>query len=126
MFSLRALALIGLTVFLLPRDPAQQQRFAEYASNAAVWASGYCERNATTCSYAEKVWGDMKDKASFGAALVYDLALRQMSGSSGDESDSPTLGTNGVRPHSRALERSSGGTLTREDLQPVWRGHPHP
>lgn len=119
MFSLRTLALLALTVFMLPRDPAQQQRFSELTASGVEWASTYCERNAGTCEVGARVWADMKDKASFGFALAYDLAMRQMSRSGAPE---PAMAPayDGRLPS----QRHGRDTLTPEDLKPVWRGHP--
>lgn len=127
MFSLRSLALVGITVYMLPTDPVQQQRFVEHAATAKQWVSTYCDRNIATCDTAGRIWADMKDKASFGLALAYDIATGRPSNGAGADGArfgggaTPATYDNGYPPASRY-----GGTLTPDDLRPVWRGHPQP
>lgn len=124
MFSIRTLALAGLVVYMLPTDPAQQQLFMEKAMAAAHWTRTYCDRNVTTCEIASGVWTEMKQKASFGFALAYDMATRK----SGSEPADGFIDASSDRPRAwpASNKPSYSGTLTQDDLRPVWRGHPAP
>lgn len=140
MFSLRSLALVGFTIYMLPTDPAQQQRFAEHASTAAHWVSTYCDRNVTSCDIAARAWVDMKDKASFGFALAYDMAMRHTGRDQAgrEQTGREQTGRDGIEPEDLGARqvtpanfeamkpRRSPGTLTADDLRPLWRGHPQP
>ena len=125
MLSLRAFMLLALTVYLLPTDPAHQRRFMEHANSAAAWAASFCDRNVGTCEVAGSVWSDMKQKATFAAGMVYDIATR-----TGPElAASPNGPMRSAVPagYWTAFDSAPGsdkGTLTRDDLRPVWRGHP--
>lgn len=128
MFSLRAIALLGIAVYMLPTDPAQQQRFVEHATTAKQWLSTYCDRNLSTCDTAGRIWVDMKDKASFGFALAYDMATRRTSKDAGADNAryrggaTPAIYDDQPSP----WDSRYSGTLTPDDLRPVWRGHPQP
>lgn len=127
MFSLRAIALLGITVYMLPTDPAQQQRFVEHATTAKQWVSTYCDRNLSTCDTADRIWADMKDKASFGFALAYDMATRRSSKDAGADHVRYGGATPAIYDDQPGLSAPRyGGTLTPDDLRPVWRGHPQP
>ncbi|MFN3868821.1 MAG: hypothetical protein ACK4MF_07135 [Hyphomicrobiaceae bacterium] len=127
MFSLRAFMLMALTIYLLPTDPAQQRRFMEHANAAATWAATFCDRNVGTCEVAGNVWSDMKQKATFAAGMIYDIATR----TGPEHAPSPDGPMRSVFPAGYWTASDSGpagdkGTLTRDDLRPVWRGHPTP
>ncbi len=124
MLSIRTLFLAGLTVYMLPTDPAQQQRFMEKAMTAAHWTTTFCDRNVTTCEVASGVWAEMKEKATFGFALAYDIATRK----SGSAPAASTIDSFAERPQAWPVSSRPAptGTLTQDDLRPVWRGHPAP
>lgn len=127
MFSLRAFMLMALTIYLLPTDPEQQRRFMEHANSAATWAATFCDRNEATCTVAGDAWADMKHKATFAAGMVYDVAMRAASGAGPDAaSTSTSVIPAGFWTEPRPTRQDSKGTLTPEDLKPVWRGHPMP
>ena len=131
MISLRTLILLGATVYLLPKDPEQQRQFETTVSNAATRISTFCERQPDVCKTAGTVYADLKDKAYFGAGLVYALAIKQIrpTGSSphatGTEAATdlklqPNLRWDGTpRRHSQ----TAAGTLTSADLEPAWIGN---
>lgn len=114
MFSLRALALIGAAIYLLPSDPADRQRFAATVSGAYSWAATTCEREPELCVRAGHVWQELKDKAHFGFGVVYGLAVNQRSETSGRGFERSTSNGKSVQ----ALR----GTLTAADVVPSWRG----
>ena len=124
MFSIRTLALTGLVVYMLPTDPAQQQLFMEKAMAAAHWTRTYCDRNTTSCEIASGVWTEMKQKASVGFALAYDMATRK----AGTEPSGGTIDASSERPRAwpASTRPTSNGTLTEDDLRPLWRGNPAP
>ncbi|MGD9783878.1 MAG: DUF5330 domain-containing protein [Hyphomicrobiaceae bacterium] len=117
MLSVRVIALAALAVYLLPTDPSRQQSFAQTAESAFTWVSGFCERNPETCETAGRHWASMKEKASFGASVVYELAMRQV----GRDSDDDGQGSSRKIWLDHPPVQRGRGTLTREDLAPAWR-----
>lgn len=125
MLSLRTLVLLGATIYLLPTDPAQQDRFVASANQALGWATTFCQRQPETCAKADVVWQDLKDKAHFGVGVVYGLATRKMA--NGETADTQKARGWTTRPSAhdssrRSLDGSPRGTLTNADFAPVWRG----
>lgn len=124
MFSFRSFVVIAATIYLLPTDPAQQQRFMEKALAAATWTTTFCDRNAAACGVAQAAWTEMKQKASFAAAVAYDIATRKPTAT--EAIAEPRAGERPrVLPVSASAAGASG-TLTADDLRPIWRGHPPP
>lgn len=127
MFSMRALVLLGATIYLLPKDPAQQERFIASAHQAFGWASTYCQRQPETCAKADDIWQDLKAKAHFGVGVVYGLATRKIANI--DDADNGytrawIISTNVQGNTRRSLDGTSRGTLTNADIVPSWRGQP--
>lgn len=125
MFSMRSLVLLGAAIYMLPKDPAQQERFIASAHQAVGWVSTYCQREPETCAKADGIWRDLKDKAHFGVGVVYGLATRKIGDS--DAADTSHIRTGTITPAAdgnrrRSLDGSPRGTLTNADIAPRWRG----
>jgi len=91
--------LVALVVAVLPANKEQQARLYDRTVSAVHWTSTFCDRNGATCTQAKDLWSSFLSKAQFGAMTAYDLAVRYTKGEDGYQ-----------------------GTLTREDLEPAWRG----
>jgi Family of unknown function (DUF5330) len=100
MSILRIGVLAALVIALLPADREQQTKLYERTIAAVHWTSTFCDRNDDTCTQAATAWSSLISKAKFGAQTAYDLATRYANGDAG----------------------ASQGTLTSQDLEPVWRG----
>jgi hypothetical protein len=100
MSILRVGVLAALVIALLPADKQQQTELYERTVAAVHWTSTFCDRNDETCTQAASAWTSLVSKAKFGAQTAYNLAMRYASGEAG----------------------ASQGTLTSQDLEPVWRG----
>jgi hypothetical protein len=103
--------IVAIVVAVLPADKEQQARLYSRAADAVHWTATFCDRNGQTCDQAGNLWSAFVQKARFGASMAYDLAIRYTSNDSGHFDVTP------LRP-----SPVSQGTLTREDLEPVWRG----
>ena len=129
MFSFRIIGIAALTVYLLPTDPVRQESFARTADQAMTWAATFCDRNSNTCETVCKSWDVMKTKATFGAGIVYDVAMRQLSGreDAPRASNSNDKGRRDLSSDARnavfAPMAAGRGTLTVQDLAPAWRGY---
>lgn len=140
MFSLRTLIVLGAAVYMLPSEPARQQELLATLSGAYEHASTFCSRQPDVCQKAEVVLHNLKEKAQFGAGVVYSLAVGQLSpqqratttpAAASPDNANPTSGTS---PANNAAPASKGsrwdgtprrgndlqGTLTGADLQPSW------
>lgn len=117
---LRLGLIAAIGVALLPSDSEQQEILYNRAAMAAHWTVTFCERNGQTCGMAGGLWEEFKKKAQFGARLAYDTLSEQLS--AGDEPVAQAT-TEKVPAGTRVLET---GTLTRSDLEPVWRGNGRP
>ncbi|MFA6140684.1 MAG: hypothetical protein WC684_08175 [Hyphomicrobium sp.] len=102
--------LVAVVVAVLPADRAQQAALYDRATSAVHWTATFCDRNGPTCDQAGVVWAGFVKKAQFGAAMAYELAMKQAG------RDQPrTL----IEP---TVDLTPRGTLRAEDLEPVWRG----
>jgi hypothetical protein len=99
--------LVAVVVAVLPADREQQAALYDRAASAVHWTATFCDRNGPTCVQAGDLWSAFAQKAKFGAQMAYELALKY--------SKSETGGLYPAADH---------GTLTREDLEPAWRGNP--
>jgi hypothetical protein len=103
--------LVAVVVAVLPTDREQQAALYDRAASAAHWTATFCDRNGPTCEQAAIVWGGFVEKAKFGAAMAYDLAMK----SAGKEQQSVSL----IEP---TVDMTPRGTLRPDDLEPTWRG----
>jgi len=102
--------LVAVVVAVLPADREQQAALYDRAASAVHWTATFCDRNGPTCSQAGVLWTGFVKKAQFGAAMAYELAMKQ---TGKDQSRSLIEPTVDLTPR---------GTLRAEDLEPVWRG----
>lgn len=102
--------LVAVVVAVLPTDRAQQQALYDRAATAVHWTATFCDRNGTTCEQAGVLWDGFVTKAKFGAAMAYELAMRQAGQDTSRSLIEPTVD---MRPR---------GTLRSDDLEPAWRG----
>jgi len=108
MSLLRIGIFVALVIAVLPEDKEQQSQLYDRAASAVHWTATFCDRNGTTCTHAANLWQAFVRKARFGAEMAYELAVKHARSAN----DDPAAGA--VRP--------AQGTLTPEDLEPVWRG----
>lgn len=104
--------LVAVVVAVLPTDREQQAALYDRAASAVHWTATFCDRNGPTCDQAAVVWDGFVEKAKFGAAMAYELALK----SAGKE-QSVSL----IEP---TVDMTPRGTLRPDDLEPAWRGTP--
>jgi hypothetical protein len=104
--------LVAVVVAVLPADRAQQAALYDRAATAVHWTATFCDRNGPTCERAGIVWSGFVEKAKFGAAMAYELAMKQ---SGRDVAQSRSL----IEP---TVDMTPRGTLRADDLEPVWRG----
>ncbi len=102
--------LVAIVVAVLPTDREQQAALYDRAATAVHWTATFCDRNGATCQQAGVVWDGFVQKAKFGAAMAYELAMK----SAGKE---PNYSL--IEP---TVDMTPRGTLRPEDLEPVWRG----
>ncbi len=76
MSLIRTGLVIGAVIYAMPTDTKRQTELIHSASDTLVWGLTYCEREPTTCEQAKVAWGEMVQKAKFGAALAGDLASK--------------------------------------------------
>jgi hypothetical protein len=126
MLSMRTFFLLGVTVYLLPSDPARQDAFMKSASKAFEYTTTVCEREPQFCARANSVYEDLKSKAHFGAGVVYTLVTSyQPSGEvEAEEADGrPALPASTSRWDGTTRRMPTNrGTLKPGDLAPAWRG----
>ncbi|HRY06008.1 MAG TPA: DUF5330 domain-containing protein [Hyphomicrobiaceae bacterium] len=123
MLSFRTLVLLGVTVYLLPSDPARQEAFIKTASQAFQYTTTVCEREPELCARANTVFQDLKSKAQFGAGVIYTLITsQQKSGEPKREDASAPAGEPRWDGTARRTPASQG-TLKPGDLAPAWGGN---
>jgi len=110
MSILRAGILVAVVVAFLQADREQQAALYDRAASAVHWTATFCERNGPTCEQAGVVWEGFVKKAQFGAAMAYELVMKE----SGEAKP-----INLIEP---TVDMTPRGTLRSEDLEPVWRG----
>lgn len=98
--------LVAVVVAVLPADKEQQAALYDRAATAVHWTATFCDRNGPTCTQAGDFWSAFVTKAQFGAEMAYELALKYSKSE-----------------NSLFSPAADQGTLTREDLQPIWRGN---
>jgi hypothetical protein len=69
----RTALVVGVLIYCLPSDPAKQQAIIRSAGDALSWGLTYCQRDPDTCAKAKVAFGDLGQKAKFGATLVGNL-----------------------------------------------------
>jgi len=99
--------LVAVVVAVLPADKQQQARLYDRAATAVQWTATFCDRNGPTCTQAADFWSAFVQKAKFGANMAYELALKYSAADNG---------------HFTRTSGPAQGTLTPQDLEPVWRG----
>ena len=106
--------LVAVVVAVLPADRAQQAALYDRAGSAVHWTATFCDRNGPTCEQAGVLWAGFVKKAQFGAAMAYELAMKQ---TGRDTASAPRRSL--IEP---TVDMTPRGTLRAEDLEPVWRG----
>ena len=106
--------LVAVVVAVLPADRDQQVALYDRAASAVHWTATFCDRNGATCEQAGVLWAGFVKKAQFGAAMAYELAMKQ---TSRDTASAPRRSL--IEP---TVDMTPRGTLRAEDLEPVWRG----
>jgi hypothetical protein len=104
--------LVAVVVAVLPADRAQQAALYDRAATTVHWTATFCDRNGPACERAGVVWSGFVEKAKFGAAMAYELAMKQ---SGRDVAQNRSL----IEP---TVDMTPRGTLRADDLEPVWRG----
>ena len=115
MFLFRTTLLLGLSVLVLPTDPASQANVFASAKVATQWTVTFCDRNPQTCVQGQQVWAVFVQKAQFGAKMAYELI---------SEHGSPATATPPApakQPARQAAGVPARGTLLPADLAPGWR-----
>ncbi len=107
--------LVAVVVAVLPADREQQAALYDRAATAVHWTATFCERNGATCEQAGVLWEGFVKKAQFGAAMAYELAMRQTGKDAGNGQ--------GVRLIEPTVDMTPRGTLRADDLEPAWRGN---
>ncbi|MCZ7595240.1 MAG: DUF5330 domain-containing protein [Hyphomicrobium sp.] len=102
--------LVAVVVAILPADREQQAALYNRAASAVHWTATFCDRNGPTCEQAGVLWAGFVKKAQFGAAMAYELVMKN---TGGDQSRSLIEPTVDLTPR---------GTLRADDLEPAWRG----
>lgn len=102
--------LVAVVVAVLPNDRQQQAALYDRAATAVHWTATFCDRNGPTCDQAGVLWDGFVQKAKFGAAMAYELAMK----SAGKEQTYSL-----IEP---TLDLTPRGTLRPDDLEPAWRG----
>lgn len=106
--------LVAVVVAVLPTDREQQAALYDRAASAVHWTATFCDRNGATCEQAGVLWDGFVQKAKFGAAMAYELAMKS-AGKESDNARSYSL----IEP---TLDLTPRGTLRPDDLEPAWRG----
>lgn len=96
--------LVAVVVAVLPTDREQQAALYDRTASAVHWTATFCDRNGPTCEQAGVLWEGFVQKAKFGAAMAYELAMK----SAGKE-QSLSL----IEP---TVDLTPRGTLRQEDL----------
>ena len=125
MLSLRTVLVLGVTVYMLPSDPARQEAFIKSVSRGFEYATTVCDREPEFCAKSKTVLEDLKSKAQFGAGVVYALITKyQQTGE--PEADDPAAPGAATSRWDGTARRSPArqGTLRPGDLAPAWRGSP--
>ena len=76
MSLIRTGLVLGAVIYMMPTDSKRQADLIHSASDTLVWGVTYCDREPATCEQAKAAWGQMVQKAKFGAALASDLAQK--------------------------------------------------
>ncbi len=104
--------LVAVVVAVLPTDREQQAALYDRAASAVHWTATFCDRNGATCEQAGVVWDGFVQKAKFGAAMAYELAMK---GAGKEQATNFSL----IEP---TVDLTPRGTLRPDDLEPAWRG----
>jgi hypothetical protein len=102
--------LVAVVVAVLPADREQQAALYNRAAAAVHWSATFCDRNGPTCEQAGVLWAGFVKKAQFGAAMAYELVMKQTGNAEPRSLIEPTV------------DMTPRGTLRADDLEPVWRG----
>ena len=115
-------AIVAVGVSLLPTEREKQEQLYQRAASAASWTITFCDRNAATCSNASNLWSEFSKKAEFGAKLALDVIRENETTAAKSTFQPPAYQPASSQPSPRSLEYPASGTLTREDMKPLWRG----
>ncbi len=136
---------LSIVILLLPtgRDDKAEDSASKVSLNQAVSAAsdtasdlvGFCGRNPAVCETGQNAVKVFADKAKYGASMLYEWAAGTNTAAvenapvSGAQPDiagkmDPIDGADRLRssPGKSNLERQSQNTLSREDLEPAWKG----
>ena len=102
--------LVAVVVAVLPADRAQQAALYDRAASAVHWTATFCDRNGPTCDQASIVWAGFVKKAQFGAAMAYELAMKQAGASQSRSLDRADSRPDAAR---HAARRGPGAGLAR-------------
>jgi Family of unknown function (DUF5330) len=121
MFLFRIVFWLAVVVLLLPTEERQQAKLYETATATVERLATFCDRNPTACAAGAEAWSAFVKKAEFGARVAVDLIA-----SRGQRADG-TVATSSVRANGSAAAEpratpAARNTLTRDDLEPAWRG----
>lgn len=126
----RTAVIAGVVIALMPTERGQQSHVTEQVATAAKWTLTYCDRNPQTCSQAADAWAVFVKKAEFAAKLAYDVAQEHVLHTGSNSNGGAAQDARDLRDPAPvtakpvpALER---GTLSKDDLQPAWRGRARP
>lgn len=110
MSILKAGILVAIVVAILPADREQQAALYDRAASAVHWTATFCDRNGPTCEQAGVLWAGFVKKAQFGAAMAYELVMKNTGKDQSRSLIEPTV------------DMTPRGTLRGDDLEPAWRG----
>lgn len=117
-----------------PADPSPQLSVIDamvVAQSAISDAAGFCGRNPETCETGLELAGTLREKAQYGAQLVYEyLADEPVAGSTPPVTDVATPSVPGSSAQPVAAEGGAAAvpmppvsdTLSEKDRQISWRG----
>jgi hypothetical protein len=109
MFIIRTIFFVGLIILVLPADGQSKQQLALTFGAAVQDLSTLCQRNRELCRSVEAAWGMAKDQAIAGVQFAGAVLKQQLQ-------PQPAASMGPPEPAPRAQ-----GTLTRQDMAPVWR-----
>lgn len=149
MYLIRTAFWLSIVILLLPtgRSETEQPEVSKMSLNEAVSAAsstandvaGFCDRNPGVCETGKQALKAFGEKAKYGANLAYEWATTPSEDkpSANKQADASTVmpgkgdrvGKSDQLP--KAKKKNSSGTrsqntLTRDDLEPRWKGPGNP
>jgi hypothetical protein len=114
----RTALVVGALIYCLPSDPARQQALIRDAGDALGWGLTYCQHDPDSCAKAKVAFGDLGQKAKFGAKLVGNLVEQWTARR--DPSPEPTEGD-----QSSDFSAPADTNATQEPAQPIIPSRKH-